>query len=137
MDVIYKMKQENSYWKEFIEDGETIIKINLYERFHLKILTRYLNSLRKKRVPKDTKFGSFRWSVLEFLKFITKYTSSRSLDLFWFRVEAAWILKSSTRKRLGFNCYEVTFTRKDHINPSDIRMNFKSYKTVNELRKHI
>ena len=131
------MNDENKYWSDFTGSGEALVHVNLYQRIHLYLLTKYSLYLQRKRVPKKSLLGSVKWTLFEALKFISQYTSPKANDVFWFWIEARWVLAKFHKNKIGFNLYEYRFVRKKHITEKDIKMNFRTYKAINEIRKHI
>lgn len=128
---------DNSHWSSLIEDGETIIKINFYQLIHLRVLTQVSLFLQRNKISRGTLLGKLYWSIFEALKIVCKISSPSSFKIFWFWVDARWVLSSLNKNKLGINSYEYQFIRKKNINTKDIRMNFRDYKAVNDVRKHI
>ena len=131
------MSKNSKYWSDFITDGKAIIRINLYQKIHLYILTKMLRRLKISRVPRISVIGTMMWGYLEFLKYLCRFTSPKSFDLFWFWVESRGILKSMHKEKLGRNLYEYTFVRKKYINPKDINMTYRNYAAIHKVRDHI
>lgn len=128
---------EKSHWSELMEDGETRLQINLYQYLHLRILTRTTSRIQKRRVSRSSFRGKIIWGAFEALKAAGKITSPRAMRIFWFWVDARWVLAGLEKKKLGINAYEFRFIRKKHLNPQDIKMNFQDYRAVHQIRNSI
>ena len=120
-----------------MEDGETLLQVNLYQYLHLRILTRMAMRIQKGRVSRSSFSGKISWSVFEALKATCEFTSPVAMKVFWFWVDARWVLSGLEKKKLGLNAYELRFVRKKHLNPQDIKMNYRDYRAVHEIRKSI
>lgn len=128
---------EKSHWSELMEDGETLLQVNLYQYLHLRVLTRTTIRIQKKRVSRSSFSGKVIWSAFEALKATCKFTSPMAMRVFWFWIDARWVLSGIEKRKLGFNAYEFRFVRKKHLNPQDIKMNYRDFRAVHEIRKSI
>jgi len=135
--VICVMHSNNDYRKEFLQTGETLVHVDMYQRLHLIILTKYQLHLQRKRVSRNSIFGSIKWNIYELLKLFTKVASPKAYDVFWFWIDSLWVLSGLEKKKLGINKYEYRFIRKEHLTEKDIKMSFDTYKSIHEIRKHI
>jgi len=119
-----------------IEDGRLIVKVNLIQKIHLLLLSKFSAFLQRKRIPRESGIGRYVWRVFEIHKAIVGLISPKAMDVFWFWIEARWALETMSKQRVSFNKYEYTFVRKKRLSPRDIRMTLKSYKAINETRKY-
>ena len=127
----------NDSWKELLEDGETSFDVNVYHRMHLLPLGVLMAIKQKHKVKRFSIIGVILWPMLDILQKVTAITSPYAAEVFWFKVEAAWVcksLKSSPTKWFGKTYH---FTRKDNIRTNELGMSFRTYKAVNVIRKHI
>ena len=135
--VICDMEIDDKHWNEFLNDGETTIKISVFQGILIKILAKNLLYLMRNKVSKKSIFGSLRWNVLEGLKWITKLISPRAYEIFMFWVESLWVLADLEKKKLSTFWYQCRFIRKEKYTEKDLKMSSKVFQKVHEIRNHI
>lgn len=134
--IFKRMTEFSQHWKEFLDDGKTAFKINLYHRMHLKLLISILKSLKKNGINRKSVIGKIAWGGQDVLQHIMKTTSPWASDIYWFSIENRMLIKNFDRIRVGFFVWEVTCIRKDKFGPRSLGMTYDSFKKLHKLRKH-
>lgn len=116
------MKDIKESWKELVEEGETTVHANAYQRLHLVPQTRLMGFIFINRISRTSLVGKVLYSILYIMQRITLITCPYASDLFWIRVEARWICdnyKYIRTKGLGMS---YTFFRKKNLSFKEIEM---------------
>ena len=116
------MKDIKESWRELIEEGETTVFANLYQRFNLMLPSLLMGVIHRRRIKRDSLQGKILYFVLNIFQNIVSITSPYAYDLFWLRVEAAWVVrgyKYTPTKNFGIS---YTYFRKDHLSEKEVRM---------------
>jgi hypothetical protein len=116
------MNSINESWRELIEDGETTVYANFFQRLHLVPQTRIMGFMLRRKIGRASLIGKSLWTILDFLQKITSITSPYAADLFWLRVEAAWVVKDYKyipTKKFGMT---YTFYRKNNLSHKEVNM---------------
>ncbi|PCH61487.1 MAG: hypothetical protein COC05_00735 [Gammaproteobacteria bacterium] len=124
-------------WKELYESGRVEIEVNLYQKIHLKILSKLTVYLNRNRVARSTLKGKFFWFTLDLVQAICRYTSPFSSQVYWFRIEAQWIIKKTESCPGKYFGTKYVFIRKKNLSPGDLGMSFQIYEKINKIRKNI
>ena len=116
------MKDIKESWRELIEEGETTVFANVYERFNLMLPSLLMGVIRRRRVKRTSFFGKLLYATLNIFQKIISVTSPYASDIFWLRVEAAWVVsdyKYKPTKNFGMS---YTYYRKKHLSEKVVRM---------------
>lgn len=130
------MKNIDESWREFIEDGETTVYANAYQRANLIPLWFIMRTLHERRIDKQSLLGSLLLALLGACLKIVSFTSPYAKDLYWLRVEAAWFVRDY--KYSSGKCWSVSYTyyRKEHLGSKEFKMLHSKVKLTKQHQLH-